>query len=455
MDISSSEDSTPLMAKAVSKPNVDVASSSRLDGLSAQDQSYAEAVLTIICSLPAAHPFLRPVDPVRENAPNYFHVIQKPMDLGTVEKRLKSHKYPSTRKKFQRYPNLQSFVDEVNLVFDNCFKYNGTLHNVSQLAIQVKTVFEEKMADAPSGKGLKFSSVPKPTAAPINEKQNTVPSDRMTHASAKHHSPNAPRRRGLPGGPLAPASVSRGRRDPIRIAQDKFCKAVLDHLYQPQYETMAFPFLRPVDPDLYPDYFSQISRPMDLSTVQDKLSHGAYGSAGDFRDDVKLMFANCYQYNPSWATVWKLGRQLEEIFDAKWKELPGGDQEVPSRPSTSATPQLTPQQKKAAKSANTTPRTPQRKPLTEEQKLALCDTLVTLSDTKMNKVIELIRKRMPQFRENKEQLSLEFENIPPLIQAEMYEFINGQLKTQETVSLFDTDQSSLSEDDNEASSDSD
>jgi hypothetical protein len=23
----------------------------------------------------------------------------------------------------------------------------------------------------------------------------------------------------------------------------------------------------------------------------------------------------------------KLGKQLEEVFDAKWKELPGGDQE--------------------------------------------------------------------------------------------------------------------------------
>ncbi|CAG8742117.1 3313_t:CDS:2, partial [Acaulospora colombiana] len=301
MDISSSEDSTSLMAKAVSKPNVGAASSSRLGGLSAEDQSYAEAVLTIICSHPAAQPFLRPLDPVRENAPNYFRVIEKPMDLGTVEKRLKSHKDPSTRKKFERYPNVQSFVDEVNLVFDNCFKYNGTLHNVSQLAIQVKKVFEEKMAEAPSGKGLKFTLVPKPASAPTNDKQNTVP--RIIHGSAKHHSPNAPRKRGLPGGPLAPASVSRSRRDPIRIAQDKFCKAVLDHLYHPQHETAAFPFLRPVDPDLYPDYFSQIQRPMDLSTVQDKLSHGAYGSAGDFRDDIKLMFANCYQYNPSWATV--------------------------------------------------------------------------------------------------------------------------------------------------------
>jgi hypothetical protein len=156
MDISSSEDNTPLMAKVVSKGNP--SSSSRNDGLSTDDQAYAEAVLTIICSHPAAQPFLRPVDPVREKAPNYFQVISKPMDLGTVEQRLKSQKDPSTKKKFDRYPNLQNFVDDVNLVFDNCFKYNGVVHNVSQLAIQVKKVFEEKMVSAPSGKVSILSS---------------------------------------------------------------------------------------------------------------------------------------------------------------------------------------------------------------------------------------------------------------------------------------------------------
>lgn len=43
---------------------------------------------------------------------------------------------------------------------------------------------------------------------------------------------------------------------------------------------------------------------MDLLTIQDKLSHGAYATAEDFRSDIKLIFENCYKYNPKWAVVW-------------------------------------------------------------------------------------------------------------------------------------------------------
>lgn len=43
---------------------------------------------------------------------------------------------------------------------------------------------------------------------------------------------------------------------------------------------------------------------MDLRTIRDKYSHGAYGTAEEFRADMKLMFSNCYEYNPSWAPVW-------------------------------------------------------------------------------------------------------------------------------------------------------
>lgn len=35
----------------------------------------------------AATPFIRPVDPLQLNCPDYFEIIKEPMDLGTVEKK--------------------------------------------------------------------------------------------------------------------------------------------------------------------------------------------------------------------------------------------------------------------------------------------------------------------------------------------------------------------------------
>lgn len=44
-----------------------------------------------------------------------FAVIKQPMDLGTVMKKLKQHQYKSKKE----------FVDDLNLIWANCLKYNA------------------------------------------------------------------------------------------------------------------------------------------------------------------------------------------------------------------------------------------------------------------------------------------------------------------------------------------
>jgi len=44
----------------------------------------------------------------------YPTIIKHPMDLGTVKKKIKAH----------NYLNAQEFIAEVQLVWDNCKKYN-------------------------------------------------------------------------------------------------------------------------------------------------------------------------------------------------------------------------------------------------------------------------------------------------------------------------------------------
>jgi hypothetical protein len=122
---------------------------SQASNLTLDQQAHCERVLNAICKLSAAGPFLSPVDPIQAKAPDYYEVITQPMDLGTIEKKLKSRGGP--KRIGNPYADLQEFVDDVNLVFDNCFKYNGSTHAVSQLAIRVKDAFEEGMKTAPGG----------------------------------------------------------------------------------------------------------------------------------------------------------------------------------------------------------------------------------------------------------------------------------------------------------------
>ena len=55
---------------------------------------------------------------------DYFDIISKPMDLSTIKKKL-AHNV---------YRNGNSFVDDMNLIWNNCYKYNGEHHEISKTA---------------------------------------------------------------------------------------------------------------------------------------------------------------------------------------------------------------------------------------------------------------------------------------------------------------------------------
>lgn len=82
-------------------------------------------------------------------------------------------------------------------------------------------------------------------------------------------------------------------------------------------------FNRPVDPvklDI-PDYFSIISKPMDLGTVKTRLDRNLYSLSDEFVADVRLTFSNAMLYNPPENNVHKMAQELNNLFDIKWKSL--------------------------------------------------------------------------------------------------------------------------------------
>lgn len=78
-----------------------------------------------------------------------------------------------------------------------------------------------------------------------------------------------------------------------------------------------------------PNYPDVVRRPMDLTTVRTKLDQGVYPIPpyDSFEQDVRLIFSNCYLFNPPNTTVHDWGRQLEGVFEDKWASRPMGDDE--------------------------------------------------------------------------------------------------------------------------------
>jgi len=88
------------------------------------------------------------------------------------------------------------------------------------------------------------------------------------------------------------------------------------------------PFHKPVDPVALkcPDYLTIIKTPMDLGTALGKLGGTpggparAYAAPSEFRDDVRLMFANCRTYNKVGTPVRRMGDALSDLWEKKWAQ---------------------------------------------------------------------------------------------------------------------------------------
>ena len=73
-----------------------------------------EKIITRIKRHPSAAPFLEPVDPVELGLDDYYDIIKEPMDLGTVEKKLRNNDYNSP----------YQFFTDVRKIWSNAFTYN-------------------------------------------------------------------------------------------------------------------------------------------------------------------------------------------------------------------------------------------------------------------------------------------------------------------------------------------
>jgi hypothetical protein len=101
--------------------------------------------------------------------------------------------------------------------------------------------------------------------------------------------------------------------DKLLALCEKICKNPNAHI-----------FLYPVDKTLYPDYYDKITSPIDLSVIRNKTTLKEYSTLDQAQSDYKLLFSNCYTYNPKGSAGRKLGTLVEGVFKKEWKAFMNG-----------------------------------------------------------------------------------------------------------------------------------
>ena len=96
-------------------------------------EKIARQLMNVLWKVKDAELFHKPVDPIELHVPNYYEIIKKPMDFSTVKKKLNNYSYT----------NLKEFCDDMNLIFSNCFLYNGINSYVGEICRKVKNEYNK------------------------------------------------------------------------------------------------------------------------------------------------------------------------------------------------------------------------------------------------------------------------------------------------------------------------
>lgn len=321
--------------------------------LTAPQQKQLTRILGILKRTADGRNFAVPVDPIGLNIPTYPDYIKNPMDLTTMENKLENNEYPT----------IDAFLADFQQIIQNTEIFNGPQHLVTLAGYKMKSSLLKQMEKLP---GPEVAG----SARADKKKKGSV------HASEKPVAPRRESRSSLPGTGISPVTPStfglgpegipiirrvptmtdRPKREIHAPAKDlpyasqkpkkkkyqtelKFCQYVLDEIHKPRYNPIASAFLKPVDTIALniPTYFNVVKRPMDFGTMQTKLTHGEYENAKEFDLDARLVFANCFKFNPAGNIVHLWGKELEDIYKGLWQEKNAWvDKHTPASGPTSA-----------------------------------------------------------------------------------------------------------------------
>lgn len=285
------------------------------DPIPEHQKKHALMAIKAVKRLKDAKPFIQPVDTVALNIPFYYNYIKRPMDLSTIERKLNCNAYETP----------EQIMEDFDQMVKNSILFNGPTSVISQMARNIQAAFEKHMLNMPAKDAINFETVVPSTGRGKKGKKGKMDSDQQVIIRRAPTHNGRPKRQIHPpkSKDIYPYENKKPKSKKLQQAV-KFCSSVVKELMSKKYSSFNYPFLEPVDPVAMniPTYTDFVKTPMDLGTIQEKLSNWEYHSMEEFESDVRLVFKNCYAFNPDGTIVNMMGHRLEEVFNSKWADRP-------------------------------------------------------------------------------------------------------------------------------------
>ncbi|KAM9109112.1 bromodomain testis-specific protein [Megaptera novaeangliae] len=335
-------------------------------------------------------PFQQPVDAVKLKLPDYYTIIKNPMDLNTIKNRLEHKYYVKASECIEDFNTMFSNCylynkpgDDIVLMaqaLEKLFKQKlsqmpqeeqvvGGKERIKKdtqqnVAISVK----EKQSLKALEKILKQQAIPsvfpETFISPSNMAQSallnsasqtgtqvtkdvkrkadtTTPTASVVKASGES-SPTLTEKKSGKMPPIKENVLTNVLTDSqqqykvvknVKVTEQlRHCNEILKEMLAKKHLSYAWPFYNPVDVNALGlhNYYDIVKNPMDLGTIKAKMDNQVYKNAYEFAADVRLMFMNCYKYNPPDHEVVTMARMLQEVFEMHFAKIP--DEPVESMP---------------------------------------------------------------------------------------------------------------------------
>ncbi|XP_047035956.1 protein polybromo-1 isoform X6 [Helicoverpa zea] len=220
--------------------------------------------------------------PSKKLYPEYYNVIDKPIDMITIEANIKN----------DRYNSIDEMVSDFRLMFSNCRQFNEEGSMIYEDANLLERVMNEK----------------------LKEVNNSSSFERKTPLKTFKAAPKARQ--------LSPFEQK------LRTLYD----AIRDYRDPKANRQLALIFMKLPSKTEYPDYYELIKNPIDMEKIAHKLKNNVYSSVNELASDFILMFDNACKYNEPDSQIYKDALILHRVCLQTKQMLREDDDAVPDVP---------------------------------------------------------------------------------------------------------------------------
>ncbi|XP_008921552.2 protein polybromo-1 isoform X4 [Manacus vitellinus] len=278
--------------------------------------------------------------PSKVQYPDYYAIIKEPIDLKTIAQRIQNGTYKS----------IHAMAKDIDLLAKNAKTYNEPGSQVFKDANAIKKIFNMKKAEIEHSE-LAKSSLRIRTASNLAASKLTGPSSQgkgsvgdERNSSNKYYR----NKRSAQGDRLsaitmalqygsesdedaalaAAARYEEGESEAESITSFMDTSNPLYQLYDTvrscrnnQGQLISEPFFHLPSKKKYPDYYQQIKTPISLQQIRTKLKNHEYETLDQLEADLNLMFENAKRYNVPNSAIYKRVLKMQQVMQAKKKEL--------------------------------------------------------------------------------------------------------------------------------------